>query len=201
MGITRVSSDPCLAVYWSSSRAVWDAISEHWGSFWLWKGGLCISSAIRALVHGAQVGTHGLEAVIYSMFYYQMTPRYILMHDLLSVFERPVCFWHLLYGVLGWALGHLHPAAVAVKGANLPAYVFEIFHPLTWKTLCLWVGFHCAMTWKEARMTFNVSVLPLYKSSLVDCILQAWSSFRPKYQAGGKRTVSHSLHPPHKYAC
>lgn len=48
--------------------------------------------------------------------------------------------------------------------------------------------------------------LPLFycftSHQVVDCILQAWSSFHPKYQAGGKvtgRTVSHSLHPPHKH--
>lgn len=57
-----------------------------------------------------------------------------LMHDLLPLFEMPVCFWHLLYGVLGQVLIHLSPAyptAVALEGANLPAYVFEIFQPLT----------------------------------------------------------------------
>lgn len=97
-----------------------------------------------------------------------MAPRYILMHNLLPVFERPVCFQHLLYGMLGRALCNpfpAHPAATATEGANLPTYVFEIFQPLTWKILCLWVGFHHAMTWKEAWMTFNVSILPLYKSS------------------------------------
>lgn len=93
----------------------------------------------------------------------------VLMHGLLlHVLERPVHFRHLLYRMLGRAAcdpSPAHPPAAATEGAGFPTDVSEIFQALTWQILCLWVGFHCAMAWKEAWMTFNVSVLLLYKSS------------------------------------
>lgn len=93
----------------------------------------------------------------------------VLMHGLLlHVLGRPVHFRHLLYRMLGRAAcdpSPAHPPAAATEGAGFPTDVSEIFQALTWQILCLWVGFHCAMAWKEAWMTFNVSVLLLYKSS------------------------------------
>lgn len=44
------------------------------------------------------MGARALEAVIFFALYYQMTPRYILIYDLLSVFGKPVYFQHLLKG-------------------------------------------------------------------------------------------------------
>lgn len=72
----------------------------------MWHFG-CSLGAVRrfvpftALVHGAGVGTHGLEVVIFPMPRYQMTPKYILMHDLLPVSERPLCFQYVQYAHLG----------------------------------------------------------------------------------------------------
>lgn len=91
----------------------------------------------------------------------------VLMHGLLHVLGRLVHFRHLLYRMLGRAAcdpSPAHPPAAATEGADFPTDVFEIFQALTWQILCLWVGFHCAMAWKEAWMTFNVSVILLYKS-------------------------------------
>lgn len=42
------------------------------------------------------MGARGLEAVMFFALYYQMTPRYLLIYDLLSVFGKPVYFQHLL---------------------------------------------------------------------------------------------------------
>lgn len=93
-GMARASAGLALVIHWRSSCDILDELWEQWG-------GLCLSCAITALVHGTGMGTHGLEVVIFPIPWYQMTPKYILMHELLPVSERPLCFQQVQDACLG----------------------------------------------------------------------------------------------------
>lgn len=168
--MARASPGPALVTHWRSSCGISDAVWEQWG-------GLCLCSALTALVHGAGVGTHGLEVVIFPIPWYQMIPKYILMYDLLPVFERHLCFQKA-----GCSCG------LSVTCPSTPSQ-------LTYR----WVWNLSACNLKSFMFVGRISLCKDMKNSLplfycftshqvVDCILQAWSSFHPKYQAGGKVT-------------